>query len=108
MKQAFPSIVDVNFTVNMELLLDSVEEGSVAWKTIVRNFFPDLETAVANAEVELGKIVIADEESDVICEACGRNMVIKYRITSYNVCYTKLLRAENERYQFRSVNLLKD
>jgi len=78
MKQAFPSIVDVNFTVNMELLLDSVEEGSVAWKTIVRNFFPDLETAVANAEVELGKIVIADEESDVICEACGRNMVIKY------------------------------
>ncbi len=78
MKQAFPSIVDVNFTVNMELLLDSVEEGTVAWKTIVRNFFPDLESAVANAEVELSKIEIADEVSEVICEECGRNMVIKY------------------------------
>lgn len=78
MKKAFPSIVDVNFTVNLELLLDSVEEGNVALKTVVRNFYPDLEKAVTNAGTELDKIVIADEKTDVICDLCGRNMVIKY------------------------------
>ena len=45
MKQAFPSIVDVNFTANLEALLDKVEEGTVNWKTVVRNFYPDLEEA---------------------------------------------------------------
>lgn len=46
MKEAFPSIVDVNFTANMEALLDGVEEGTVKWKTIVSNFYPDLDEAV--------------------------------------------------------------
>lgn len=78
MKTAFPSIVDVNFTANMEYLLDSVEEGSVAWKMVVRNFYPDLEEAVKQAQTALEKVEISDEESDVICEECGRNMVIKY------------------------------
>lgn len=78
MKTAFPSIVDVNFTANMEYLLDSVEEGSVAWKMVVRNFYPDLEEAVKQAQTALEKVEINDEESDVICEECGRNMVIKY------------------------------
>ncbi len=78
MKQAFSSIVDVNFTANIEMLLDSIGEGSVAWKTVVRNFYPDLELAVNNASEELEKIVINDEVTDVICEECGRNMVIKY------------------------------
>lgn len=78
MKQAFPSIVDVNFTANLESLLDRVEDGSVYWKTVIRNFYPDLEEAVKNAEVELKEIKIEDEVSDVICEECGRNMVIKY------------------------------
>ena len=78
MKSAFPSIVDVNFTANMEYLLDGVEEGSVAWKTVVRNFYPDLEEAVKNAQTELDKVEISDEETDVVCEECGRNMVIKY------------------------------
>ena len=41
MVQAFPSIVDVNFTANMESLLDKVEEGVVNWKTVVSNFYPD-------------------------------------------------------------------
>ena len=46
MKKAFPSIVDVNFTANMESLLDGVEEGSVKWKEVIRNFYPDLNEAV--------------------------------------------------------------
>ncbi len=78
MKQAFPSIVDVNFTANMEALLDAVEEGTLEWKTIIRNFWPDLKEAVGTAEQELEEVEIRDEESDVICENCGRRMVIKY------------------------------
>lgn len=78
MKKAFPSIVDVNFTANMEGLLDCVEDGSVNWKTVVRNFYPDLNDAVEAAEKELEEIKIEDEVTEVICEECGRNMVIKY------------------------------
>lgn len=78
MKEGFASIVDVNFTVNLEELLDSIEDGVIEWKTVVRNFYPDLETAVDNAEKTLGKIKIEDEVTEVICEECGRNMVIKY------------------------------
>ena len=78
MKQSFPSIVDVNFTANMEGLLDMVEEGKVAWKEVIRNFYPDLDEAVKIAEKELESVKIEDEVTDVICEECGRNMVIKY------------------------------
>ena len=78
MKQSFPSIVDVNFTANLEDLLDKVEEGSVKWKTLIRNFYPDLDLAVKAAEEELEKVEIQDEVTDIICEECGRNMVIKY------------------------------
>ncbi|MDY3918559.1 MAG: type I DNA topoisomerase [Candidatus Limivivens sp.] len=78
MKQAFPSIVDVNFTANLESLLDKVEEGVVNWKTVIRNFYPDLEEAVEIAEKELAEVKVEDEVTDVICEECGRNMVIKY------------------------------
>ncbi len=78
MKQAFSSIVDVNFTANLESLLDRVEDGSVPWKTVVRNFYPDLDAAVAHAEESLEEIKIEDEKTDIICEECGRNMVIKY------------------------------
>ena len=78
MKEAFPSIVDVNFTANMEALLDGVEEGSVKWKTIIENFYPDLDSAVEQAQKELDQVKIADEVSDEKCELCGRNMVIKY------------------------------
>ncbi len=78
MKEAFPSIVDVNFTVNLEALLDGVEEGNVAWKTVVSNFYPDLEAAIREANEKLAQIKIEDEVSDVVCDLCGRNMVIKY------------------------------
>ena len=78
MKQSFPSIVDVNFTANMEGLLDMVEEGKVPWKEVIRNFYPDLEAAVKKAEEELETVKIEDEVTDVVCEECGRNMVVKY------------------------------
>ena len=78
MKEAFPTIVDVNFTANMEALLDGVEEGEVKWRTIVSNFYPDLDDAVKQAEKELSEVKLEDEVSEEICEQCGRNMVIKY------------------------------
>ena len=78
MKTSFPSIVDVNFTANLEGLLDCVEDGTVAWKTVVSNFYPDLHDAVMQAEKEIEQIKIEDEVSDVVCELCGRNMVVKY------------------------------
>ena len=78
MKESFPSIVDEHFTANMESLLDSIGEGAVNWKTVVRNFYPDLEAAVEVAEKELQKVKIEDEVTDVVCDQCGRNMVVKY------------------------------
>ena len=78
MQEAFPAIVDVNFTANLETLLDGVGEGKVNWKTVVSNFYPDLDEAVKKAEQDLEKVQIADEESDEVCEHCGRKMVIKY------------------------------
>jgi len=78
MKSSFSVIVDPSFTANLESLLDMVEEGNVAWKTVIRNFYPDLNDAVTHAEKELQKIEIADEVTDVICEICGKNMVVKY------------------------------
>lgn len=78
MKESFPSIVNERFTANMESLLDSVGDGEVGWKAVVRNFYPDLKTAVDAAQQELEKIKIEDEVTDVVCELCGRNMVVKY------------------------------
>jgi DNA topoisomerase-1 len=78
MCKEFPQIVDLSFTANLEMLLDGVADGAVQWKTIIRNFYPDLQEAVTRAEEELDKVKIEDEVSDVICENCGRHMVIKY------------------------------
>ena len=78
MKKAFPSIVDTAFTANMEYLLDRIGDGTVQWKTVIENFYPDLEEAVKEAEKKLEAVKIADEVSDVPCDLCGRMMVIKY------------------------------
>ena len=78
MKQCFPSSVDLTFTANLEFLLDSVGEGNTSWKTVVRNFYPDLCEAVEEAKETLETVHIADEESAELCELCGRRMVIKY------------------------------
>ncbi len=78
MVENFPTIVDVNFTAAMESLLDGVEEGKVEWKSVIRNFYPDLDQAVQEAEKKLEKVEVKDEVSDVPCELCGRMMVYKY------------------------------
>ncbi|MBO4394840.1 MAG: type I DNA topoisomerase, partial [Eubacterium sp.] len=78
MVDEFPSIVDVNFTATMEALLDGIADGNVEWKTVIRNFYPDLKEAVDRAEEALEKVEIHDEVTDIQCENCGRNMVIKY------------------------------
>ena len=78
MKEAFPTIVDVNFTATMEALLDAIESGDVAWKTVISNFYPDLDEAVSNAEKELEKVEIRDEVSEEKCPICGQPMLIKY------------------------------
>ncbi len=78
MKNYFSDIVDIDFTARMEQRLDNVEEGKEEWKQIVRDFYPGFRHAVDDAKEKLAKVEIKDEVSDVICEKCGRNMVIKY------------------------------
>ena len=78
MKTYFPDIVDIEFTANMEKRLDDVEMGKEEWKQIIRDFYPDFKKSVENAAEKLEKIEIKDEETDIVCEKCGRNMVIKY------------------------------
>ena len=78
MKTYFPDIVNIDFTANMEDDLDKVEEGKQEWKQIIRDFYPDFIKAVESAQEKLGKIEIKDEVTDVICDKCGRNMVVKY------------------------------
>ncbi len=78
MEKGFPVIVDQDFTANMESLLDKIGEGTIQWKVVVRNFYPDLEEAIKDAGDTLASVRIADEQSDEICDLCGARMVIKY------------------------------
>lgn len=73
----FSSVIDVTFTANLEKRLDEVEEGSLMWKDVLRDFYPSFEEKVSIAEKEIEKIELKDEETDIPCDKCGRNMVIK-------------------------------
>lgn len=77
LKEHFPDIVDVEFTANMELKLDQIEEGVLNWKDVVREFYEPFEIALQGAHRLVEQVEIADEETDEVCEECGRNMVIK-------------------------------
>ena len=77
MTQHFKSIVDVTFTADMEKQLDDVEEGQKQWKTVIGEFYGDFEKVLNLAEEAIGTVDIPDEVTDVICEKCGKNMVIK-------------------------------
>ncbi|MCX7715504.1 MAG: type I DNA topoisomerase [Clostridia bacterium] len=77
MKNNFKKIVDVEFTANMEEQLDEVEEGKREWKMVLSDFYPPFKENLEKAQAEISKIQIKDEESDVICEKCGRKMVYK-------------------------------
>lgn len=78
MKNYFSDIVDIHFTATMEDRLDKVEEGKEEWKEIIREFYPPFHKEVLNATEKLEKVDIQDEVTDIVCEKCGRNMVIKY------------------------------
>ncbi|MBR2696019.1 MAG: type I DNA topoisomerase [Parasporobacterium sp.] len=78
MVTAFPEIVDVQFTANVEAKLDGIEEGNTEWKEVLREFYPGLKESIDEARSKLERIKVKDEVSDVICEKCGRNMVIKF------------------------------
>ncbi len=78
MKGYFPDIVDIDFTANMEDRLDDVEMGKEEWKQIIRDFYPGFKESIDDAAEKLEKIEIKDEETDILCDKCGRNMVIKY------------------------------
>ena len=77
MVTAFPQIVDIKFTANVESQLDEIEDGNIEWKQVIRDFYPGLKASIDDAKEKLEKIKIKDEETDEICENCGRNMVIK-------------------------------
>ena len=74
----FPDIADSGFTAHMEEELDEVEDNQREWKQIIRDFYPGFSASLENAQEKLSKVEIKDEVTDVICEKCGRNMVIKY------------------------------
>ncbi|MCL2397890.1 MAG: type I DNA topoisomerase [Defluviitaleaceae bacterium] len=78
MVENFEQIVDIDFTANMEDTLDKVEEGEVAWKDILRQFYYPFEEKIQEATENIGEVEVRDEETDVLCENCGRNMVIKF------------------------------
>ncbi len=79
MEERFSSIVNVDFTAQMETDLDRVEEGQVDWHDMLRDFYGDFDAALKKAEAEMEGIhmKVPDEVTDVICEKCGRNMVVK-------------------------------
>jgi len=78
MNDYFEDIVDADFTARMEDDLDRVELGEIEWKHLLRGFYPPLEEKIKEAEEQIGEIEVKDQETDVICEHCGRNMVIKH------------------------------
>ncbi|MDS3888598.1 type I DNA topoisomerase [Staphylococcus hominis] len=76
-KDYFPEIIDVEFTVNMETLLDKIAEGDISWRKVIDNFYGSFKLDVARAEEEMEKVEIKDEPAGEDCEVCGAPMVIK-------------------------------
>lgn len=79
MKSRFSEIADLKFTANMEKKLDSVEEGEMPWKGILRDFYGDFDKNLKQAEKDLEgtRIKVPDEVSAEVCPVCGRNLVVK-------------------------------
>jgi DNA topoisomerase-1 len=79
MMERFNDIIDVEFTANMELRLDEIEEGKREWKAILEEFYQDFSKELQDAEeaLEGTRLKVPEEETDEVCELCGRNMVIK-------------------------------
>ena len=73
----FEGVINVEFTAEMEKQFDSIAEGNKNWRETIREFYGPFETVVEKVEKELEHVQLVYEESDVKCEKCGRNMVIK-------------------------------
>ncbi len=79
LKERFPNIVNVKFTAEMEEELDSVENGDVKWDELLAEFYSDFEQTLkdAKSEMEGVKLKLKEDETDIVCEKCGRKMVVK-------------------------------
>lgn len=79
MKEHFDKIVDVKFTANMENNLDEVESGRKSWVKTLEEFYGDFDEELKEAETAMDgkRIKVPDEETDQVCEICGKPMVIK-------------------------------
>ena len=79
MKERFPDIVNVKFTAEMEEELDSVESGDVQWVELLDGFYGDFENTLKDAKKDMEgvKIKLKEDETDLICDKCGRQMVVK-------------------------------
>ena len=79
MMERFNDIIDVEFTANMETRLDDVEAGQRNWKEVLADFYAGFHQEMQDAETALEgiRLKVPEEESDEICELCGRNMVVK-------------------------------
>ena len=77
MEEHFKDIVDINFTAKMETQLDLVEEGELEWKELLQEFYGGFKNTLKTAEERINKVELPVEESDEVCEKCGRRMVIK-------------------------------
>ena len=77
MAENFSDIVNVEFTAKMESLLDAIEEGTQEWTGVIDDFYKPFKSVLKKAEESIEKVELKQEESDVLCDKCGRNMVIK-------------------------------
>jgi DNA topoisomerase-1 len=77
MEEHFKDIININFTADLEAQLDSVESGKRNWKELLAGFYKDFSKSVETASEKISKIELPVEESDEVCEKCGRKMVIK-------------------------------
>ncbi|MGN1051637.1 MAG: topoisomerase DNA-binding C4 zinc finger domain-containing protein, partial [Acutalibacteraceae bacterium] len=79
LSEKFPNIVDIKFTADMEQKLDTVASGDVQWVELIRSFYDDFDETLSKVKEEMKgvKIQLKEDETDIICEKCGRKMVVK-------------------------------
>lgn len=77
MREYFDEVVDVDFTANMERILDEIASGNVEWKEIIKSFYPHFHHTVEYAESQIENIDLT-EHTDIPCEKCGTHMVVRY------------------------------
>ncbi len=79
MKERFPKIVNVKFTAQMEQDLDTVESGETQWDALLADFYADFDKTLKKAKADMQgvKIQLKEDETDIVCEKCGRKMVVK-------------------------------